>query len=224
MAIGKVPERTICARLTPRQLNDLVTRRASHDYLAGETDVSPQEGRFDMPLLTALAISIGVLGGVATWAFVGPLGALGLQIWAAFIAWAAFYHSGGKEASLKTNIPAHIWGAVLGWLALLGVTLLNGSLGVPVAAGISVGVTVIILVLGANMPVFGSIPSAVYGFACVAAYGLLAGKLGTLTAASLVDNPLINIVISMIIGSLLGWLSQRIGVALAEKSPAAASA
>ena len=68
-----------------------------------------------MPLITALAISIGVLGGIATWLFVGPLAAVGLQIWAAFIAWGAYYHSGGKEASLKTNIPAHIWGALLAW-------------------------------------------------------------------------------------------------------------
>jgi hypothetical protein len=177
-----------------------------------------------MPLLTALAISIGVLGGVATWLFVGPLAGLGLQIWAAFVAWAAYYHSGGKEGSLKTNIPAHIWGAVLGWVALLAINALAGSLGVPLAAGISVAVTVIVLVLGANLPMFAQIPSSVYGYACVAAYGLLAGKLGTLTSASLVDNPLINIVVSMIVGALLGWLSERIAGALTAKAPARASA
>lgn len=177
-----------------------------------------------MPLLTALALSIGILGGIATYLFVGPAAALGLQIWAAFVAWAAYYHSGGKEASLKSNIPAHIWGALLGWVALLGINALAGSLGVPLAAGISVAVTVIVLVLGANMPLLASIPSSVYGYACVAAYALLAGKLGTLASASLVDNPLINIIVSMIVGSLLGWLSERIATALAAKSPAAASA
>ncbi|HEY6632297.1 MAG TPA: DUF1097 domain-containing protein [Rhizobiaceae bacterium] len=174
-----------------------------------------------MPLLTALALSIGILGGIATYLFVGPLAAFGLQIWAAFVAWAAYYHSGGKEASLKTNIPAHIWGAVLGWVALLLINALAGSLGVPLAAGVSVAITVIVLVLGANLPLFASIPSAVYGYACVAAYALLAGKLGTLTSASLVDNPLVNIVVSMIIGSLLGWLSEKIATALAAKGVAA---
>lgn len=176
-----------------------------------------------MPLLTALALSIGILGGIATYLFVGPAAALGLQIWAAFVAWAAYYHSGGKEASLKSNIPAHIWGAVLGWIALLLINALAGSMGVPLAAGVSVAVTVIVLVFGANIPLFASIPSAVYGYACVAAYGLLAGKLATLTSASLVDNPLINIVVSMIIGSLLGWLSEKIGTALAAKGAAAAA-
>jgi hypothetical protein len=177
-----------------------------------------------MPLLTALALSIGILGGIATWIFVGPAAGLGLQIWAAFVAWSAYYHSGGKQASLRSNIPAHIWGAILGWVALLGITALGGALGVPLAAGISVAVTVIVLVLGANISMFASIPSAVYGYACVAAFALLAGKLGTLTSVSLADNPLINIVVSMVVGALLGWLSERVAGALATKTPAAAAA
>ena len=52
---------------------------------------------------TALAISLGVLGAVATWLFLGPLGGM-LAIWAAFIAWGCYYHSGGKEAGLQSTI------------------------------------------------------------------------------------------------------------------------
>ncbi|HEY4807169.1 MAG TPA: DUF1097 family protein, partial [Roseiarcus sp.] len=51
-----------------------------------------------MDLITALALSIGVLGGIAT--FVLLSFGMGLQIWVAFIAWATFYHCGGKEAGL----------------------------------------------------------------------------------------------------------------------------
>lgn len=177
-----------------------------------------------MPILTALTISIGLLAGIATWLFVGPAAALGLQIWAAFIAWAAFYHSGGKGAALKSNIPAHILGVVVGWLALIGIVNLGANLGVPLAAGLLVGIGAAVLVFAANVPSFGSIPSSVYGFGCVAAYTLLAGKTGTLTAASIVDNPLINIVVSMVIGALFGWLSEAFGGALAKKQPAAVSA
>ena len=174
-----------------------------------------------MPMLTALALSIGVLGGIATWLFVGPLAVLGLQIWAAFVGWAAFYHSGGKTASLRTNIPAHIWGAFMGWLALYGIALSSGALGVPVAAGICVAITVAIMVFGANVHALAQIPSAVYGYACVAAYGLLAGKLGMLASASIVDNPLINIVISIVVGSLFGWLSERIAETIAPHATGA---
>ncbi len=175
-----------------------------------------------MPLLTALAVSIGALAAVATYLFVGPLAALGLQIWAAFIAWAAFYHSGGKTAALASNIPAHIFGAFVGWVALYGVTVLGGSLGVPAAAALTVGIGAFVIVIAANMPALASIPSAVYGFGCIAAYSLLAGKIETLTAASIVDNPLINIVVSMVIGALFGFASEKIGVAMAK--PAAAIA
>ncbi|MBC8130141.1 MAG: DUF1097 domain-containing protein [Rhizobiaceae bacterium] len=176
-----------------------------------------------MPLLTALAISIGVLGGFATYAFIGPAGGYSLQIWAAFVAWAAFYHSGGTSAALKSNIPAHLFGAFVGWVALIGTTSLTGQLGVPVAAGLCVGIGAAVMVIGANMAVFGSIPSSVYGFACVAAYALLAGKLGTLTSMTLVDNPFLNVAVSMTVGSLFGYLSQAVGLALAAKPRVAAA-
>jgi hypothetical protein len=52
-----------------------------------------------MDLIAALALSIGVLGGVATFVLLSPIG-LGLQIWVAFIAWATFYHCGGKGRDL----------------------------------------------------------------------------------------------------------------------------
>ncbi|MBS3650881.1 DUF1097 domain-containing protein [Pseudaminobacter sp. 19-2017] len=175
-----------------------------------------------MPLLTALAISIGVLGGIATWLFVGPVGALGLQIWAAFVAWAAFFHSGGGQAALKTNIPAHVYGAIIAWIVFVLLGALAGPLGIPVAAGILVGLGVIAMVLGANAPALSSIPSSVYGFACVAGYTLLAGKTGTVLSASLVDNPLINIVISMVIGAVFGFISEKAAGALTKARPTTA--
>lgn len=170
-----------------------------------------------MNLLSALAISIGVLGGVATWAFVGPAAGLGLQIWAAFVAWAAFYHSGGGSGSLGKNIPAHLFGGLIGLLALIATTKLAGGLGLPLAAGLSVGIGAAVIVLAANLPVLAQIPSSVYGFGCVAAYALLGGKLETLTSVSLIDNPWINVSVSMVIGALLGALSEAIGKAMAAR-------
>jgi hypothetical protein len=166
-----------------------------------------------MSLLTALAISIGGLGGIATWIYLGWLP--GLQIWATFIAWACFYHCGGKEDGLKNTIVCNIAGAVIAWIALLLVTKtgLADSIGLPLWAGICVAVTVAVLVLLANVPAFATIPAMVYGYASVAAYALLTGKFDALTAASL-DNALVTVVVSMVIGAILGYVSQKIGVAL----------
>ncbi|OYY84675.1 MAG: hypothetical protein B7Y34_00105, partial [Methylophilales bacterium 16-45-9] len=50
-----------------------------------------------MSKLTALAVSIAVLG--AIWAFLalGPL-AGSVLVWAGFIAWGSYFHSGGDAA------------------------------------------------------------------------------------------------------------------------------
>ena len=60
-----------------------------------------------MDLVTALALSIGLLGGVATYLYLSDPLVLGLQIWAAFIAWASFYHCGGKIQGFISSILAN---------------------------------------------------------------------------------------------------------------------
>ncbi|BBE72543.1 DUF1097 domain-containing protein [Oharaeibacter diazotrophicus] len=168
-----------------------------------------------MNLVTALAVVIGVLGAVATYLFLGPAGGLGLQIWAAFIAWAAFFHSGGGEAALKTNIPAHIWGSLCATVALILVT--NVGIGeLPVTAAVWVGVTVFVMIAGAHLPVFAQIPSAVYGYASTAGFALLANKLDALTSLAPGSSPFVTISLSMIIGSLFGYVSGKVAGALAK--------
>ena len=170
-----------------------------------------------MDLITALAISIGVLGGIATFVLLSPIG-LGLQIWAAFIAWATFYHCGGKEAGLTKTITHNIFGAIMAYIALLLVTQipLGAALGVPLWAGICVLITVFILVYAAKSPTLSDIPASVYGYAAVAAMALAGNKLGAVTSASL-DNPFINIAISLIVGAVLGYVSEKVAGALVKK-------
>ena len=176
-----------------------------------------------MSLLTALAISIGGLGGIATWIYLGWLP--GLQIWATFIAWACFFHCGGKEGGLKTTIVCNIAGAVIAWVALILVTRtgLADVLGLPLWAGICVAITVAGMVLLANVPMFATIPAMVYGYASVAAFALLTGKFDALTAASM-DNALVTVVVSMVIGAVLGYLSEKIAVALTSSRARRATA
>ncbi len=170
-----------------------------------------------MDMITALAVSIGLLGGIAAWLFLGPIGGLGLSIWAAFIGWASFYHCGGKEAGLQKAIVNNVFGGVMGWIALLLVTQipLAGSLGLPVWAGICVAVTVFILVIAAKSEMLSDIPAGVFGYAAVVALALAGNKLGLLTAPSL-ENPLVSIVISMVIGAAFGYVSQKAAGAVAK--------
>ncbi|MGQ0674340.1 MAG: DUF1097 domain-containing protein [Hyphomicrobium sp.] len=174
-----------------------------------------------MDLITALAISIGVLGGLATFVFLSPMG-LGLSIWAAFIAWGSFYHCGGKTAGLQTSVLGNLWGALWGALTLAAVTKtgLADSLGLPMWAGICVAVGVALMILGSKLPNLSSIPAAVYGYASVIALSLLTNAAGNVTLAGW-ENPALNIAISMVIGGVLGLVSEHVaGLLTASKARA----
>ncbi|HEX2429617.1 MAG TPA: DUF1097 domain-containing protein [Aestuariivirgaceae bacterium] len=170
-----------------------------------------------MNLNTALAIVIGVLGAVATWLYVGPLAAFGLQIWATFIAWACFYHTGGGEAGLKNTIAANIWGAICATVALVLVAKMGGG---AMGAGLWVGLTVAVMILGAQVPLLSSIPAAVYGYAAVAAYGLMKG--GDAMDFGLGTGPFTTVVVSMVVGAVLGYVSQKIATAITDGARARA--
>ena len=120
-----------------------------------------------MTLLIALTVSIGLLAVAATWLFLGPLAAMNLQIWQAFIAWACFFNNGGKSAGLKTTILCMSFGALVGMVSVLLIGQLGGlgALAAPVAVGIGAAV----IVLAAHLPLLSAIPASVYGFASVAA-------------------------------------------------------
>ena len=76
-----------------------------------------------------------------------------------------------------------------------------------------VGLCVFILVLGASIPAFSVIPSAVYGFAATAAYAIhfgpdlsAAGK----TLAMDFSNPVIVISLSLVLGAVFGLVSAKV--------------
>jgi hypothetical protein len=164
---------------------------------------------------TALAISVGVLGAIATWLFLGPLGGA-LAIWAAFIAWGCYFHCGGKEQGLQSAIVNNAAGAVIGGLTLLAAgAAIGGSLPAAVWPAICVGVGVAAMVLLANIPMFAAIPAQVYGFASVVAYTLMTTDgAANLTAGSMA-NPVVVIILSMIVGAVFGYVSEKLAGMLA---------
>ena len=71
-----------------------------------------------MPQLSALSLSIAVLG--AIWAFLalGPLSGFVL-VWAGFIAWGCFFHCGADNNAPSKTIVGTSYGALIGWIAPL---------------------------------------------------------------------------------------------------------
>lgn len=159
---------------------------------------------------TALAVSIGLLAGVATWLAVSDITGLNLQIWAMFIAWACFFHCGGKEGGLMTTIICTAFGVIIGSLALIANAKYNMvDLPGPVWAGVCVGIGAAVIVLMSSIPLFAAIPASVYGFASIAAFVLLGGGGDRLMNTDL-SNPAVVVIISLIAGAIFGYVSEKL--------------
>jgi hypothetical protein len=172
-----------------------------------------------MGIVTALAVSIGLLGGVATYLYLSDFLGLGLQIWAAFIAWASFYHCGGKIHGFTSSILANLWGIVWGVLTLLAITKvgLGGSLPPNIWPAICVAVGVGLMILGSHIPLFSAIPATVYGYASIVAFALLKAGTDGLMDPTL-QNPAAVIALSMIGGAIFGLISEALAGALAKSA------
>ena len=175
-----------------------------------------------MSQLSALSLSIALLGGIATGLF---LFFGGVFIWAAFVAWACFFHTGGDGAALRNTIVGNIFGTLCAWTAAVVILAvpLAAVLGLPVWAGLVVGVSVWVVCMAANLKAFAVIPASFYGYASTFAYLLQTPEklsLAKLLAPNL-ENALLVIPVSMTIGALLGFVSGRLGAILASPAQAA---
>ncbi len=164
-----------------------------------------------MDLITALAVIIGVMVAIATWV-AGTAGSPFLLIWAIFVGWGSFFHCGGKEAGLKNSAIANAWGAVCAAAALIAAMAMGLT---AITAAICVGVTVGIMILGAKIPALAAFPAAVYGYASTAALFLLdAPDYGDGTGTVL--KVAVAVAISMIIGNVIGYVSEKIAGAVVK--------
>ena len=166
-----------------------------------------------MSKVTALSVSIALLGGL--WAFLalGPL-AGSVLVWAGFIAWGSFFHTGGDTAALQKTIVGMVYGAVLAGVALYLVGLNPLGLAGPVGPAVYVAVTVFFLVIVANIGLLSCVPANVYGYAATAGYALSANNMAV-TATNL-TNPVLLVAVSAVIGAVFGLVSGKLADALGK--------
>lgn len=161
-----------------------------------------------MSKLTALALSIAVLGGV--WAFLalGPL-AGSVLVWAGFIAWGSYFHTGGDSAALQKTIVGMIYGAVVAGVALALVVANPLGLAAAIAAPVYIAVTVFFLVIVAGINLLSVVPANVYGYAATAGYALSTNTANLTTTPDL-TNPVLLVALSVVIGALFGAASGKL--------------
>lgn len=161
-----------------------------------------------MSKLTALALSIAVLGGV--WAFLAlnPLAGVAL-VWVGFIAWGCYFHTGGDNAALQKTIAGMSYGAVLAGVALTLVS--SGTLGGlgALAAPVIIAVTVFPLVIVAGCSLLSVVPANVYGYAATAGLALTANTAGNATMMDM-TNPVLLVIVSVVLGAVFGMASGKL--------------
>src|SRR5208282_3158418 len=119
--------------------------------------------------------------------------------------------------ALSKTIVGMIYGSIVAWIALL----IIAKVPVPglgtVWPAIVVGVTVFFLVIVASIDLLSCVPANIYGFAALVGYTLSAGKLDALTAADN-SNPLFLLIVSTILGGILGYLIGQLSGVLKAKA------
>lgn len=175
-----------------------------------------------MNALFALSLSIAVLGAVWTYIALGPLAGFVL-VWAGFIAWGCYFHTGADEKALIKTIVGMAYGALVAWLCfVILVTAPMPQLG-AIYPAIIVGATVFLLAIVAGIEPLSAVPANVYGYAAVVAYSLQqsAVPLQSLLAPSFA-NPLVLVVVSAVAGAAFGWVSGQAAKGLSKAVPASA--
>ncbi len=168
-----------------------------------------------MPQLVSLSLSIGILG--AIWAFLalGPLTGFVL-VWAGFIAWGCFFHTGGDTQALVKTIVGTVYGAIIAWIALLIIVHVPVPAAGAVWPAIVVGVTVFCLVIVASIQPLSAVPANVYGYAALVGYSLHQPLALQKLAVANFGNPLILLIVSLVIGAVFGYLSGQMATALTK--------
>lgn len=163
-----------------------------------------------MKFVNALALNLGVIGGILAFLSLGPASGV-YFIWAAFIFTATGVALGGTHEAFKNLVVCGTLGVVLAWIA--SVIVLNVPmapvLGLPVWAGIVVGVTTSLLALAAHLPIFPAIPATVIGYASTFAYLLQTPERlsnNVLFGVSL-SNPLFVMIASLLVAAAFGLVS-----------------
>ena len=166
-----------------------------------------------MSKATALSVSIAVLGALWAYLALGPL-AGSVLVWAGFIAWGAFFHSGGDDAALQKTIVGMIYGAVVAGICLQLVG--TNPLGLEGAVGpaIYVGVKVFFLFIVSVVNLLSCVPANVYGFAATAGYSLTSNN--TAVTATDLTNPVLLVALSSVLGTIFGMVSGKVDVALVK--------
>jgi hypothetical protein len=161
-----------------------------------------------MTPLLALTTSIAILGGIDTYL---TATVLPIPVWVTFIAWASFFACGGGSAGFVKSIISNWVGLAISSLCLLAIAAVPGS---PAFAGLSVGIGSGAMILASSHRALGFPPAIVFGFASTV--GTVAATGHPITESS-ITNPALIAAVSLLVGDMFGFVSEKFADILATR-------
>lgn len=169
----------------------------------------------NLPSLTAAALAAALVAAASVLAFSQ---APALFVWAAFIGWASYDHSGATPRAAVRSSFALTFGCIMAWLVAIIVAARWSSANATFLTASVAGIASFLIVIASRIPSLCVVPAAFYGFASTFAYLSLspgAFTIGALTSPSL-RNALVCVPVSLLVGTGLGIIHTWLGSALAD--------
>ncbi len=170
-----------------------------------------------MNIIASRAVGFALFGGLAAFLAFGPASAH-VQILALLLGWASYSHFDGKLDGLKRAVIHGLGGAVLGMGAASFIaqhSRYGTPVDFPIWAALGVAITLALLVIATKIQLLGDVTGLLLGYAAVIGTASQSGALDAILAPSL-ENPVIVVVVSLIVGALFGYGADFVGDALGK--------
>lgn len=159
--------------------------------------------------LTAAALAAALVAAASVLAFSSMPA---LLVWAAFIGWASYDHSGATPRAALRSSSALVFGVVMAWAVAIIVAARFVPLSMPLATAIAAGIASFLIVLASAAPLLSVVPATFYGFASTFAYLSLVP--GAFTISAMTDlnwkNTIVAVPVSLLVGTGLGIAQGRL--------------
>jgi Protein of unknown function (DUF1097) len=172
--------------------------------------------------LSSAALAAAVVAAAAVLAFSAlPK----LFIWAAFIGWASYDHSGATlQAAIRSSV-ALVFGVIMAWLVAVIVETHVLPANVAVSTAIVAGTASFLIVIASRTALLSVVPATFYGFASTFAYLSLSSGAFTIEVLTSLSwrNAIISVPVSLLIGTGLGIVHARLANVIAAREAGSGS-
>jgi hypothetical protein len=151
-----------------------------------------------------------------------------LFVWAAFIGWASYDHSGATLQAALRSSAALVFGVVMAWAVAVVVAAGTLPLSASLATAVTAGIASFLIVLASAGPILSIVPATFYGFASTFAYLSLVPGAFTINAMTGLNlkNAIVAVPLSLLIGTGLGiaqgWMASVLAAGKTRVAPARA--